>query len=397
MTRVTFGVSASSFAANMSIRHNAIQLALKYPQVVHVVKNSFYVDDGLTSADTIAEANALQQQLQAAFAKGGFHLRKWNSSDPKVLNQIPPELRDTKSTHGISDFDGFTKALGLEWNITDDYFHLTVAEWPSLESVTKRVFVSDIAKTFDVLGWFSPTIISMKILLQRLWELKLEWDEPVPQEVHDVWFRWRSELPSLATKTIPRCHFPKTAHITSIEIHGFSDASEDAYSGVVQLLAGLLHHVRTVFEVPISQVFAWTDSTIVLSWLSGNPRRFKTFVGNHVSSIIDSVPPPRWSHVIGAENPADYASRGVSPCELLNHPLWWEGPSWLHLASSHWPKQTPLSQTTVSTDEEREVCLLTTATTLSEPIISTSHYSSFIHLCRVTAMDSTFCSKLPCQ
>ena len=152
----------------------------------------------------------------------------------------------------------------------------------------------------------------------------------------------------------------------------------------------LLHHVRTVFEVPISQVFAWTDSTIVLSWLSGNPRRFKTFVGNRVSSIIDSVPPPRWNHVIGAENPADCASRGVSPCELLNHPLWWEGPSWLHLASSHWPKQTPLSETTVSTDEEREVCLLTTATTLSEPIISTSRYSSFIHLCRVNAWIQRF-------
>ena len=129
MTCVTFNVSASNFAANMSICHNAIQLALKYPQVVHVVKNSFYVDDGLTGADTIAEANTLQQQLQSAFAKGGFHLCKWNSSDPKVLNQIPPELRDTKSTHGISYFDGFTKALGLEWNVTDVYFHLTVAEW----------------------------------------------------------------------------------------------------------------------------------------------------------------------------------------------------------------------------------------------------------------------------
>ena len=109
-----------------------------------------------------------------------------------------------------------------------------------------------------------------------------------------------------------------------------------------------------------------------------------------MSSIIHSVPPPRWNHVIGAENPADCASRVVSPCELLNHPLWWEGPSWLHLASSHWPKQTPLSETMVGTDEEREVCLLTTATTLSEPIISTSRYSSFIHLCRVTAWIQCF-------
>ena len=137
-------------------------------------------------------------------------------------------------------------------------------------------------------------------------------------------------------------------------------------------------------------MFAWTESTIVLSLLSGNPRQLKTFVGNRVSSIIDSVPPPRWNHVIRAENPADCASSGVSPCKLLNHPLRWEGPSWLHLASSHWPKQTPLSEMTFSTDEEREVCLLTTATALSEPIISTNGYSSFILLSQVTAWIQRF-------
>jgi len=25
------------------------------------------------------------------------------------------------------------------------------------------------------------------------WELKLEWDEVAPQEIHDAWFKWRSE------------------------------------------------------------------------------------------------------------------------------------------------------------------------------------------------------------
>ena len=32
MTRLTFGVSASSFAANMSVKRNAIDFALEYPQ-----------------------------------------------------------------------------------------------------------------------------------------------------------------------------------------------------------------------------------------------------------------------------------------------------------------------------------------------------------------------------
>ena len=36
------------------------------------------------------------------------------------------------------------------------------------------------------------------------------------------------------------------------------------------LLAQLLHHVKKVFEISISNVYAWMDSTIVLSWLVGN-------------------------------------------------------------------------------------------------------------------------------
>jgi len=66
---------------------------LLIPQVIHVVKNSFYIDDGLTGADTVTEAIALEQYLQVAFTKGG---RKWNSSDPQVLEQIPSVLRDTR-------------------------------------------------------------------------------------------------------------------------------------------------------------------------------------------------------------------------------------------------------------------------------------------------------------
>lgn len=136
MTRVTFGVSASSFAANMSVHENAIQLPMKFPEVIKVVRSSFYVDDGLTGADTVDDAVSLQQQLQSAFERGGFLLRKWNSSEPAVLDQIPVELRDARPAHGISDLNS-TKALGLEWNVMSDCFHLTIAEWPCVDVITK--------------------------------------------------------------------------------------------------------------------------------------------------------------------------------------------------------------------------------------------------------------------
>ena len=47
-TRVTFGVSTSSFAANMAVRQNAVDLAMKYPLAYKAVMNNFYVNDGLS-------------------------------------------------------------------------------------------------------------------------------------------------------------------------------------------------------------------------------------------------------------------------------------------------------------------------------------------------------------
>ena len=56
MIWVTFGVAASSYTANMAIKQNAIDLAPNYPLAAKVVDESFYVDDGLTGADTVDEA-----------------------------------------------------------------------------------------------------------------------------------------------------------------------------------------------------------------------------------------------------------------------------------------------------------------------------------------------------
>ena len=72
-----------------------------------------------------------------------------------MLEQIPSELRGSQSLHKIPDPDEYTKALGIQWNSSSDYFRLTVTNLPDAENLTKRRLVSDIARTFDVLGWFS--------------------------------------------------------------------------------------------------------------------------------------------------------------------------------------------------------------------------------------------------
>ena len=205
----------------------------EYPLAAKAVNESFYVDDGLMGADSLEEAIELQNQLQELFMKGGFLLRKWNSSNPAMIEHLPSELKGTPSAHSIPDYGEYTKTLGIQWNSVIDHFRLTVVDLPPLEVITKRILVSDVAKTFDVLGWFSPTIITVTILLQQLWEQKVDWDDEVPPSIRVVWFRWRAELKLLSTKSIPRCYFPKDSRVISMELHGFSDASESAYAAVI--------------------------------------------------------------------------------------------------------------------------------------------------------------------
>ena len=151
----------------------------------------------------------------------------------KVLEHIPHELLESSNVHAISDVNTYTKTLGLEYNTVTDTLHLTIPELSFHSQITKRILVLNIAKVFEVLGWFSPTIISMKILLQGVWELRIDWDEFVPIEIQSIWIQWKSELPSLYGKSISCYYFPKESHIKSVQLHGFSDASENAYSGVV--------------------------------------------------------------------------------------------------------------------------------------------------------------------
>jgi len=47
--------------------------------------------------------------------------------------------------------------------------------------------------------------------------------------------------------------------------------------------------------------------------------------------------PAIWRHVPTKENPVDCASRGLFPSDLLNHSLWWTGPSFLLRPPDEWP------------------------------------------------------------
>ena len=62
-------------------------------------------------------------------------------------------------------------------------------------------------------------------------------------------------------------------------------------------------------------------------------------MANRVNEIQEAIPSSQWRHVSTEHNPADYASRGLSPADLIKAKLWWKGPPWLSLTPEHWPHQ----------------------------------------------------------
>ncbi len=378
MTRVTFGVTSSPFLATQVLRQLAHDYQEQYPKAAYIVRNHFYVDDCLTGADTLEDAIDIRTNLCELFSHAQMVLRKWKSNSQSLLHTIPKKLQEEESTQLISPPDQCLKTLGIHWNTRTDCFHVATLTLTSDDHPTKRKIASNVAKTFDLLGWFSPSIIVIKILLQKLWKENLGWDEPVPEQLAQEWELWKKQLPLITEHSIPRYHHTIGKKVRSLQLHGFSDASDVAYAGVVylrtvydntdvsitllysktrvaplsksttprlelcgaQLLSKLLVHVATALEIPLSNIYAWSDSTIVLGWLSTSPSRLKSYVYNRVVDTIERIPAAQWRHVPTNCNPADVASRGIETAKLICFQLWWQGPSWLLSSSSEWPCNT---------------------------------------------------------
>ena len=171
------------------------------------------------------------------------------------------------------------------------------------------------------------------------------------------------QAPAVETLLFHNAISDKGGTIISTKLQGFSDDSEEAYAAVVYLrtvydsgpptvslvaakttverqtiprlelcgaqLLAKFTIVQTALNNDLDHTHAWSYSTIVLYWLDGSLKRFKTFVGNKVSAILNQLPARTWKHVPTFTYPADCASRWLLPQDLIIHSLRWKSPPWL--------------------------------------------------------------------
>ena len=142
--------------------------------------------------------------------------------------------------------------------------------------------------------------------------------------------------------------------------------------------------------------FFYSDSTVVLGYISNFSRRFQVFVANRVGTIQSLTTASQWSHLSGKKNPADLASRGCLP-SVLPQTNWFQGPMFLHKKGAF--DYTPLYYPVPENDENVRKTVTTCAVTSSPNfyVEHFSHISSYSRLLRVVALCLNWVKKFRSQ
>ena len=245
--------------------------------------------------------------------------------------------------------------------------------------------------------------------MKTLWMLRLNWDQEVNPDIKSSWIKFLS---------IPRF----VGELSNGTLHGFCDASETAYGACIYAKIGnkvtllcsksrvtpikrmsiprlklcaahwLVQVFRSLFEalkISSDHAVAWTDSSIVLAWLSKPASRWKTFVGNRVEEIHEFLRPSQFFHVRTHENPADILSRGLDASKLKNNTLWWHGPSWLSQFKSFDCAQSENFVTELEVRKKKQLCFF-----YNENLGIMDRFSKLNKLLRVLAYVNRFIGKL---
>ncbi|GFW95033.1 integrase_H2C2 domain-containing protein [Trichonephila clavipes] len=221
LSTVTYGTTSAPFLATRTLKQLALDEAGNFPLGSSVVMSDMYIDDVLTGAETLLEAKELKNQLINIFAKGGMVLHKWCGNNT--------ELIEVSENYDFSDSSEI-KVLGVYWNPKHDCFSFRV-KIDLHELNTKRDVLSTIARIYDPLGLLGPVVAKAKIFLQKLWMLKIDWTDLLPDTINREWRQFVESLQVVNDININRCIVVEQPEV--IELHGFSDASQSAYGAVV--------------------------------------------------------------------------------------------------------------------------------------------------------------------
>lgn len=402
---VTYGTASASYLSTRCLW----ELGQEHTDedIKNVIQKDFYVDDLITGSDDPERLIYIQKCVSSALSAGCFKLRKYKSNCPEIFNSIDMNNEDNLT---ISDS---SSTLGLGWTPSSDTLHFPIKGFThdSNKTITKRFIMSNAFKIFDPLGILSPIVVQPKMMIQKLWQQRLGWDEPVPIDIINDWIKFSDSVKALSELKIPRLVLGDSPKY--IELHSFSDASKSALGACIYMktassngdvtvgllcakskvaplkpttiprlelcaagiAAKLTKSVLDSLRYRPAKIFHWCDSSVVLAWIKSDVVKLKIYVANRIKEIKGLTSASAWRYVPTHCNPADLISRGVDAKRMASLNLWWSGPDFLVKGESEWP---------VLNAAPPEVLpeLKVHTAIVSQPIIDFNNYSSLNKLQR---------------
>ncbi|GFR19916.1 integrase catalytic domain-containing protein [Trichonephila clavata] len=141
----------------------------------------------------------------------------------ELLKDVPTENKEFL----FNENDELVKTLGLSLRPREDTFmhQMNLQEVPV--TITKRTVLSFISKLYYPLGLLQPIIIKAKMMIQKIWLLKIDWDQNLPRQEIENFQIYVAELHQLKDLKIPRCILLKDS--VAVQLIGFADVSAQVY------------------------------------------------------------------------------------------------------------------------------------------------------------------------
>ena len=266
--------------------------------------------------------------------RGGFRLTNFISDNKDVMNSTPVTERAKSFETASFNDDINERTLGVKWDVTKDVFTFDTVKVKE-EDVTKKNILKTVASSFGPDGFVAPFLVTGKIFLQELWRLKVDWDDRKSKSQCKQWEKWKEELVNLRGDKIPRFYHPSGYLAKDIQLHvrcyvaylKFEFELERPHYSFL-MSKNRLAPIKTILlpclelnaavlgfrldtmiikeiNLPVQNVFFWTDSTLVMQYLRNERHYFKVYVANRVTEILEMKTASQWHQAGSEEDPAD--------------------------------------------------------------------------------------------
>ena len=222
---VLLGSTSSPFMLGATLHHH---LDLNQSPVSRDIKCNLYVDNVISGCQSENEILHYYAEARAVMSDAHFNLRSWASNSQQLQSRAQlDEVLDTDTTVNV---------LGMKWNTCTDTLSLSQCQILNTHSsiVTKRNILQGAAKQYDPLGWLSPIVIRIKLLIQELWRKQVKWDEPLDSDFSNRWSQVAADVEEAASVVVTRRYSVMSSN-RAIYLHIFADVSTKAYGAVAYL------------------------------------------------------------------------------------------------------------------------------------------------------------------